>query len=201
MWNAPPAVPPGARPTCGGSRRRAVPPAQHMVFQEDGRAVTAPTARLERREPALRDQVTSWPVPPVIDALQALRGGPCPVAVTTGAARGDLTRVAHHRPLRKCFELLPSASSSGARRRQGSLPQTGHPHARRARVEGAWASRDPAKIRRQLPRRLAHQPTASQDLSRKSYQRQVSAAPGSGSAADAGSRPLHASDEWLDTMM
>jgi hypothetical protein len=50
------------------------------------------TERLGRLEHALREQVTTWRVPPVVDALQALRGGPCTVAVTMVAAMGDLTR-------------------------------------------------------------------------------------------------------------
>ena len=50
--------------------------------------------------------------------------------------------------------LTPSEDSSGARRRQGGIPTAGHTHARRALVEGAWASRYPAKISRHLQLRL-----------------------------------------------
>ena len=90
---------------------------------------------------------------------------PCTVAVITVAALGDLTRFDTPRELMQCFGLIPSAYSSGERRRQGALPTAGHTHARRARVEGAWAYRSPAKVRRQLPRRLAKQATTSQDIS------------------------------------
>ena len=44
------------------------------------------------------------------------------------------------------------------------MTKTGHTHARRALVEGAWASRSPAKGSRQWPRRLAHQPQMMQDI-------------------------------------
>jgi hypothetical protein len=37
-------------------------------------------------------------------------------------------------------------------------------HARRALVEGAWASRDPAKVSRHRPRRLETPPKVIQDL-------------------------------------
>jgi transposase len=68
-------------------------PAPHIVFQAYVRAVTAHTERLQRLAQALHAQVTSWRLPPVVAALQALRGVPCTVAVTTLAALGDLTRV------------------------------------------------------------------------------------------------------------
>ena len=44
------------------------------------------------------------------------------------------------------------------------MTQTGHAHARRALVAGAWAYRYPATIRRHLQRRLAKLPTALQAI-------------------------------------
>src|SRR5262245_4469867 len=74
-------------------------PAQHMVFQEYIRAVTAHTERLARLAQALTDQVQTWRLAPVVEALHALRGGQCTVAVTTVAALGALTRFETPRPL------------------------------------------------------------------------------------------------------
>ena len=51
-------------------------PAQQMVFQEYVRAVTEHTERLQRLDQELQDQVTSWRLHPVVEALQALRGVP-----------------------------------------------------------------------------------------------------------------------------
>ena len=45
------------------------------------------------------------------------------------------------------------------------MTKAGHPHARRALGEGAWASRAPAQVSRQLPRRREQPPQVSQDLS------------------------------------
>jgi transposase len=126
-------------------------PAQQIVFQEYIRAVTEHTERLARLEQELTDQVQTWRLAPVVDALQALRGVPCTVAVTTVAARGDLTRFEHPRQLMTYLALTPSEYSTGERRRQGGITKTGNSHARRALVEGAWASRYPAKISRPLP--------------------------------------------------
>ena len=126
-------------------------PAQQSVFQADVRAVTDHPARLARLEQALTEHVQTWRLAPVVDALQALRGVPCTVAVTTVAARGDLTRFDNPRQLMHSLGFTPSAYSTGERRQQGGITKTGNSHARRALVEGAWASRYPAKISRHLP--------------------------------------------------
>jgi transposase len=67
-------------------------PAQHMVFQEYVRAVNEHSARLQRLEQALHESVPSWRLHPVVEALQALRGVPFTMAVTTVAELGDLPR-------------------------------------------------------------------------------------------------------------
>jgi transposase len=146
-------------------------PAQHRVLQEYIRAVTDHTERLQRLAQERQDHVQSWRLPPVGEALQALRGVPCIVAVTTVAALGDLTRCDHPRELMKFLGLIPSEYSSGERRQQGSMTQAGNTHARRALVEGAWAYRYPAKGSRHLQLRLEKHPKAIQDISWKAQGR------------------------------
>ena len=51
------------------------------------------------------------------------------------------------------------------------MTKTGNTHARRVLVAGAWAYRSPAKVSRQLQRRLAHQATMMQDISWKAQVR------------------------------
>src|SRR5262249_32744640 len=125
-------------------------PAQHIVFQEYVRAVREHTERLQRLEQELQEQGPARRLPPVVEALQALRGVQCPVAVTMVAAMGDRSRFDTPRALMQCLGLIPSEYSTGERRRQGSLPKAGHTHARRVLVEGAWAYRSPAKVSRHL---------------------------------------------------
>ena len=127
------------------------PPAQQSVGQAYVRAVTDHPARLARLAHALPAHGQPWRLAPVVDALQALRGGPGTVAVTTGAARGDLPRFENPRQLMHSLGFTPSADSTGERCRQGGIPKTGHRQARRALVAGAWASRDPATVRRHRP--------------------------------------------------
>jgi transposase len=124
------------------------PPAQPRVVQESVRAVSEHQARLQRLETARRAQVQGWRLAPVVQALQARRGVQCTGAVTRMAARGDLPRFEHPRPLMSDRGLTPSEDSSGARRRQGRLTTAGHTCARRALIEGAWAYRSPAQVSR-----------------------------------------------------
>ena len=146
-------------------------PAQQMVCQEDVQTVTEQTERLHRLEYELHEQVPTWRLSPVVEALQALRGVPCTVAVTTVAALGDLMRFDHPRQLMHSLGLTPSEYARGARRQQGSMTQTGNTPARRALVEGAWAYRYPAKVSQHLHLRLAKLPTAIQAISWKAQGR------------------------------
>jgi len=126
-------------------------PTPPLVCQASVRAVTDHTARLARLAHALTDQVPTWRLAPVVDALQARRGVPCTVAVPTVAARGARTRFDHPRPLMHSLGCTPSADATGERRPPGGSTTTGHRHARRALVAGAWASRSPANISRHRP--------------------------------------------------
>ena len=146
-------------------------PAQQIVFQEYVQTVTEQTERLGRLELELHEQVQTWRLSPVVEALQALRGVQCTVAVTTVAELGDLTRFENPRQLMNYLGLTPSEYSSGGRRQQGSITKTGNSHARRALVEGAWAYRYPAKVSRHLQLRLEKLPAAIQAISWKAQVR------------------------------
>jgi transposase len=146
-------------------------PAQQIVFQEYVRAVNEHTKRLQRLEQELQEQVTSWRLHPVVDALQALRGVQFTAAVTMVAEIGDLTRFDTPRELMKFLGLIPSEYSSGDHRRQGSITKAGNTHARRVLVEGAWAYQYPAKVSRHLQLRLETQPKMIQDISWKAQVR------------------------------
>jgi transposase len=146
-------------------------PAQQIVFQEYVRAVNEHTERLQRLEQELQEQVKSWRLHPVVEALQALRGVQFTVAVTMVAELGDLTRFDNPRQLMKFLGLIPSEYSTGEKRRQGSITKTGNTHARRALIEGAWAYRYPAKVSRHLQLRLEKQPKIIQDISWKAQVR------------------------------
>jgi transposase len=146
-------------------------PAQQIVFQEYVRAINEHTERLQRLDQELQDQVTSWRLQSVVEALQALRGVQFIAAMTMGAEIGDLTRFESPRELMKFLGLIPSEYTSAERRRQGSITKARNTHARRALVEGAWAYRYPAKVSRHLQLRLEKQPKLIQDISWKAQVR------------------------------
>jgi transposase len=146
-------------------------PAPQSVFHDYGRAVNEHPERLQRLAHALQAQVPSWRFQPVVEALQALRGVPCTVAVPTVAALGALPRFAHPRERMQVLGLMPSAYSPGARRRPGSRTKAGHTPARRALMAGAGAYRSPAQVRRPRPRRLENQPKVLQAISWKAHVR------------------------------
>ncbi len=78
-------------------------PAPPMVLQAYVRTVSEHTERRGRLAQARRAQVTTWRVHPVVDALQARRGGPCTGAVTMVADMGALTRFAPPSALMQCL--------------------------------------------------------------------------------------------------
>jgi transposase len=146
-------------------------PAQQIVFQEYVRAVNEHTERLQRLEQELLDQVKTWRLQPVVEALQSLRGVQFTVAITLVAELGDLSRFDNPRQLMSYLGLIPSEYSSGDRRRQGGITKAGNTHARRALIEGAWAYRYPATVSRHLQVRLEQLPKPIQDISWKAQVR------------------------------
>jgi transposase len=133
-------------------------PAQQIVFQEYGRAVSEHTERLQRLEAELPPLVQTWRWLPVVEAIQALRGVQFTVAVILIAELGDLSRFDNPRQLMSSLGLIPSEHTTGEHRRQGSITKTGNSHARRALIEGAWAYRYPATVSRHLQLRLEKVP-------------------------------------------
>jgi transposase len=146
-------------------------PAQQIVFQEYVRAGAEQTERLQRLEAELPPLVQAWCWAPGVEAIQALRGIQFIAAVPLIAELGDLSRFDTPRQLMSYLGLVPSEHASGERRRQGSITKTGNGHARRVLVEGAWASRYPAKVSRHLQLRLEKVPKAIQDISWKAQVR------------------------------
>jgi transposase len=146
-------------------------PAQQMGFQAYVRAGSAHQERLQRLETELREQVQGWRLAPSVQALQAMRGIQCTVAVTLMAELGDLSRFENPRQLMSYLGLPPSEYSSGDRRRQGTITTAGNTFARRALIEGAWAYRYPAKVSRHLQVRLEHLPQAIQNIGWKAQVR------------------------------
>jgi transposase len=133
-------------------------PAQDIAFAEYRDAAGAGEARVQRLTQALRQQVDSWRMHPLVSALMTLRGVDLIAAATVVAELGDLRRFAHPRELMGYLGLVPSEHSTGSQRRQGAITKTGNGHVRRVLIEAAWNYRFPARVSRTLQVRQEHQP-------------------------------------------
>jgi hypothetical protein len=94
-----------------------------------------------------------------------LRGFHFVAAVTFVAEIGDARRFARPRALMAYLGLVPSESSSGQTRHQGSITKTGNKHARRILIEAAWNYRHSARISRILEVRQQGQLKIVRDIS------------------------------------
>jgi len=111
--------------------------AQQIAFHEYLHAITQASERIVRLEQALRDALTHWRLRPVVQALQALRGVQLIAAMTLAAQLQDFLRFESPRQLMAYLGLVPSESSSGAKRHRGAITNAGNSAARRMLVEVA----------------------------------------------------------------
>jgi transposase len=139
-------------------------PAQQLAFVEYRQAVTESHERVARLTDVLREQVASWRMRPVVEALMTLRGIDFVAATTLVAELGDLRRFGHPRELMSFLGLVPSEHTTGSARRLGAITRTGNGHARRMLVEAAWNYRFPARISRSLQIRQEGQPKVIRDI-------------------------------------
>ncbi|MGH8581984.1 MAG: IS110 family transposase [Gammaproteobacteria bacterium] len=134
-------------------------------------AMTLTVARRDRLDKAIAGLAADSEFTAVTDRLGCLRG----VATLTGFALaveiGDWNRLTG-RSIGAYLGLVPTESSSGARRVQGGLTKTGNGHARRLLVEAAWHHRTPWRgpgldLRRRQERAPAAAVTRAQAANRR----------------------------------
>jgi len=145
--------------------------AQQIGFQEYLHAITESGARIVRLEQALRDQLSTWGLRPVVHALQALRGVQLIAAITLVAELQDFLRFAHPRQLMAYLGLVPTEHTSGPKRRQGGITKAGNSAARRMLVEIAWHYRHDARVSPVIARRQEDLPKAITDIAWKAQLR------------------------------
>jgi transposase len=171
--------PHGTNPWAEGSRLTTVcfaHPAQQIVLQDYIHAVQDAEAQLTRQ---IAELLPSWPMAPVVTALQAMRGVALVVAVTVVAEVGDFRRFANARQLMAYLGLAPSEHCSGSRVQRGGITKpapggeqgAGNVLARRVLIEGAWTYRMTARISRKLHDRNQGLPPAIRDIGWKAQLR------------------------------
>jgi transposase len=128
--------------------------AQQIVFQEAIDAIEDALQRLRRLEKQLALIVPEWPIAPVVEAYQAMRGASFLVAVTFAAEIGDVRRFDTPRQLMAFLGLVPAERSTGETIRRKGLTLAGNRRARRALIEAAWTYRYLARVSETLRARL-----------------------------------------------
>jgi transposase len=100
---------------------------------------TARRARLDKAIVEMAHEPLWWPT---VSRLACLRGISTLTAFGLAVEVGDWTRF-NGSTIGAYLGLVPTESSSGEGRRQGSITKTGNTHARRLLVEAAWHHRRP----------------------------------------------------------
>jgi transposase len=103
--------------------------------------------------------------------LRCLRGIDTLTAAGLCAGVGDFERFARAEQLMSYVGLVPSESTTGQQRRQGSITKTGSGHARRLLVEAAWHYRPRPRLGKALTERQDGQPAEAVAVSWSAQQR------------------------------
>ena len=129
------------------------------AFDEAFDAVLTVHARRDRLDAAITEMAATGPFASVVGRLCCLRGVGTLTAFGLAVEVGDWRRFTGS-SIGSYLGLVPTESSSGARRAQGGITKTGNSHARRLLVEAAWHHRKPYRPSRELIRRRDGQPPA-----------------------------------------
>lgn len=128
-------------------------PNQQIVLQEYINMVNT----LQQKEEGIKQEMfkalEGWSLRPVVEGLIALRGIDVVSAMTIMAELGDISRFDSPKELMAFLGLVPGESSSGDKRKQGSITKTGNGHVRRLLVESGWSYRFPARLTNHLKRK------------------------------------------------
>jgi transposase len=146
------------------------PAAQATLLDAQG----AIDALCHRRDALEREIVALLPSSPwavQVGRLRCLRGIDTLTAVGLCAEIGDFERFARPGQLMSYVGLVPSESTTGQQRRQGSITKTGSGHARRLLVEAAWHYRKHPAIGKKLSDRQDGQPAQAVAIAWSAQQR------------------------------
>ena len=105
-------------------------------------AMTSTVARRDRLDTAITAMAADSEFTAVTDRLACLRGVATLTAFGLAVEIGDWHRLTG-RSIGAYLGLVPTESSSGARRSLGGITKTGNGHARRLLIEAAWHHRTP----------------------------------------------------------
>jgi transposase len=132
--------------------------------------VLATVARRDRLDAAITEMAFDSEFTPVVARLGCLRGVSTLTAFGLAVEIGDWQRLTG-RSIGAYLGLVPTESSSGASRSQGSITKTGNAHARRLLIEAAWHHRRPHRPSTMLRRRQDKASPAARDRAQRANRR------------------------------
>jgi transposase len=115
-------------------------PGLQLAFDAEHEAVLQAEARRDRLDAAIVAMAVNSEFTPVVHRLGCLRGIATLTAFGLAVEVGDWDRLTGA-SIGAYLGLVPTESSSGQSRSQGSITKTGNTHARRLLVEAAWHHR------------------------------------------------------------
>ena len=152
-------------------RELVLPHAAHRLVLEDAlRVISESEGRIRRLEEGMEALLEEWSMKPVVQALMGLRGFQLIGAMVIVSELGGAWRFAHPRQLMAYLGLVPTESSSGERRRQGSISKCGNSHARWLMLEASHHYRLAPKVSKELSTR---QEGLSEEIKKCSWQAQT----------------------------
>jgi len=139
--------------------------AMKVVLEEYMHCIDATSERIERIEVHMKALLEEWHLAPVVKALMGFKGYQIVAAMITVSEIGDIHRFAHPRQLMAYLGLVPSESSSGGSRAQGTITKCGNGHLR-------WIFNECAQHYRLTPKVSSLLTTRQGDIP-KAHRRQV----------------------------
>lgn len=124
--------------------------AQRIVLEDALSNISSAAQRIAQLEAQMSLLLESWRLKPVVEALMGLRGFQLIGAMILCSELGEAWRFEHPRQLMAYLGLVPSESSSGPGRYQGSITKAGNGHARWLLIEAAHHYRLPPKVSKEL---------------------------------------------------
>jgi transposase len=140
-------------------------PAMKIVLEEYLQCIDATAERIDRLEVHMQALLDEWHLKPVVLALMGFKGYQIVAAMITVSEIGDIHRFPHPRQLMAYLGLVPSESSSGGSRAQGTITKCGNGHLR-------WIFNECAQHYR-LPPKVSQELTTRQEAIPKTHRRQV----------------------------
>jgi transposase len=145
-------------------------PGLGLAFDIAYDTVLATVARRDRLDAAIAAMAADSEFTPVVTRLGCLRGVSTLTAFGLAVEIGDWQRLSG-RSIGAYLGLVPTESSSGGSRSQGSITKTGNGHARRLLIEAAWHHRQPYRVGVDLRRRQDRADPTARDRGQRANRR------------------------------